>query len=172
ERRDVNVRLSVVVVVSDGRAHAVEDPRQSGLPRHVAEVRQTIRTWSFVAEEGERRRLLPDAIVGGPVAARHEKQVRPSVAVVVAPGHAAAHRFRHPLVAPRAIDVHEVDSHRLSLLFEPKDGWRRGGTRRRRRLADLLFAAATRPEDKDGGDRRQNRAPPPRCPPAPTALLR
>ena len=101
KRRDEDVVEAIVVVIADRRAHAEQRDGQSRLRGHIGE-----RAVAIVVIELQRRWLAGR----GPVLAVHQQNVGIAVIVVVDESAARAHGFRQPLLAGRAVVVHEVDA--------------------------------------------------------------
>ena len=90
DRRDVEIRVAVVVIIAHGHALAVEGLVEPGFLGDVLEV-----SLAVVAVEGLRGRGLD--LVAGPVRRVDEEQVLVAVAVVVEEGDARAHGFGQEL---------------------------------------------------------------------------
>ena len=150
EGGDVDVVFAVVVEIGHRGAHSVEDPLETGLARDVAKAGEAVGAGALVPVEGEGRRLVLRARIARPEGARNEEEVGPAVAVVVEDGDAAPHRLRHPLLAASAVDVREVNPHRLRLLLEARRGnGSRPRRKRRRGLHRLLFPARGQRENQE-----------------------
>src|SRR5262249_50232055 len=122
ESGDVDVVAAVVVEVSHGGAHAVEDLLQAGLASRLAKARQAVGAVALVVVERQRGLLVSGPGISGPVRAGYEKETRAAVTVVVEDRDAAAHRLVHPLRPPGAVDVGEADPDGLGLLLEAHRG--------------------------------------------------
>ena len=102
DRRHVEVRVPVGIVVGRRPAHAVDGPVEAGLARDVAE--------RPVAEVPQERGPGPPVLRAPlPAGAVHEEEVGPAVPVVVEHDDAAAHGLGHPLLSESARGVDEVD---------------------------------------------------------------
>jgi hypothetical protein len=100
-----HVGQSVVVVIADGDAHAVEAHVQAGAGGHVGEAAGAV-----IAVEGGGRGCLAGRGAVGPVGGVDEEEVGVAVGVEVKEGHAATHRFGQEFVAVRAVVVDEGDA--------------------------------------------------------------
>src|SRR5208282_2292775 len=117
-----DVRIAVVIVISDRNPHAVHLGVEPGVLGHVGECAVTI-----VAIELERTGLRRPFISGpifmfGPIAAVHQKNVLPAIAIVVEEGATGAERLRQQLSAVGAAVVTEANSRRGSYIDQPKTG--------------------------------------------------
>jgi len=98
---DEQIVVAVVVVITDGHAHAIDLDGQPRFVRHVGE-----RAIVIVVIE-LRRGMLAD--VTGPVHAVDQENVGPAVVIVIDEGHAGAHSFGEIFFAEGAVVVHEMD---------------------------------------------------------------
>ena len=101
KRRDVDVVVAVVVIVTDSRAHAEERNPESRLRGHITEGPVAV-----VVVELQRRGLARR----GPIFAVDQQNVGVAVVVVVDESAAGAHGLGQPLLAGGTIVVDEVDA--------------------------------------------------------------
>src|SRR5437016_11374639 len=106
--------VAVIVVVAHSHAHAKHLHLQSRLVGYVRE-----RAVLIIVIELRRGVFLN---VAGPVHAVHEKNVRPSVIVVVDEGHTRSHRFGEKFLSESAIVVDAAEPGLLRDVPE-LDGW-------------------------------------------------
>ncbi len=115
DARDENVREPVVVIVTDGYAHAVTFDFQAGARGHIGEGAVAV-----VAVE-LKSRAAP--LVAGTVRAIDEHDVLPAVAIVVKKGAAGAEGFRQEFSTERAAVVLELNARLAGHVGESKAKW-------------------------------------------------
>src|SRR5271163_749960 len=121
---DVDIFVSVVVVVGDSATHSVHFDGQASLARNVGEGAVVV----VVVERGERVAGLFPGLLPRPVHGVDQQNVLPSVVVVVEKADAAAHGFGKIFFAEGAAVVFEVDSGLRGYVGELDRGARRRGS--------------------------------------------
>jgi len=101
ERADEDVVASVVVIVADGRAEAVQRHAQSGLRRYVRKCAIAV----VAKKMGRGRAIFRVACEISPV---YQQNILITVAIVINERAARAHRFRKPLFSESAVVVGET----------------------------------------------------------------
>ena len=99
---DENVGETIIIVIADGHAHAVDLDVEAGASRHVRK-----RAVAVVPVEPQRGSL---ALVSGPVHAVHQQDVLPAIAVIIKERAARAQSLRQQLAAIGAAVVPKLDS--------------------------------------------------------------